>query len=185
MAAPPARSRPRAALAVRRIRTPPWPPPWPCLRPCVRTSPWPPPAHLRAGLAFVVRLGRASARASRARPPPARRSTALPEERRAAVAGCSCPMRHQGRRNWSGCWRATCAGERRKGRGKKKKAGAKMTFRRSSLTSKVRNEYFNRRSVRQQILQKTECLSANLIIFSVRQLREVIFGVPWPIRPSF
>ena len=60
-----------------------------------------------------------------------------------------------------------------------------MTFRHSSLTSKVRNEYFNRRSVRQQILQKTECLSANLIIFSVRQLREVIFGVPWPIRPSF
>ena len=48
MAAPPARSRPRAALAVRRIRTPPWPPPWPCLRPCVRSPPKPPPSAMAA-----------------------------------------------------------------------------------------------------------------------------------------
>ena len=74
--------------------------------------------------------------------------------------------------------------ERRKGRGKKK-AGAKMIFCRSSVSSKVRNEYFNRRSVRQHILQKTECLSANLITFSVHQQREVILGVLWTIFPFY
>ena len=47
----------------------------------------------------------------------------------------------------------------------------------------LRNEDFNRRSVRQHILQKTKCLSANLIIFSVRQQREVILSVLWTIFP--
>jgi hypothetical protein len=49
------------------------------------------------------------------------------------------------------CYLWSCAGERRKERGKKKKAGTKMALRHSSLSYKIKNEYFNRYSIYQQI----------------------------------